>query len=217
MSHETSRSSRSVSNVFFSTRRLGFLGRSSAQHFPVKDGSVQTDPVRCTHYTRRDERCRLYLCYILSLAPSDSGGSFERDCRLSRRASTEAKRPSDGCKTKLPIATDPSPTTIAPYVRSVHGLPGRPNERKENEKASPRCTVDSCMRLPFKNFVSHRPRRGTATFAAGFSFFFSYRLFFFVLPYSCKRSSFRFVLCTVRGTRNERGQGNGSGRGWDCK
>lgn len=76
------------------------------------------------------------------------------------RRRTEAKRPSDGCKTKLPIATGLLPTTIAPYVRSVHGLSASRTNAKKREGLA--MHVDSCMTVPFKKLRFTSTETGTA-------------------------------------------------------
>lgn len=76
----------------------------------------------------------------------------------------------------------------------------RPAEQTQrNEKAS-RCTLIVAWRCLLKNFVSHQPRRERLT-APRLSAHDG------ALPFSCKRPSFRFVLCSrygAKGVVNER-------------
>ena len=130
------------------------------------------------------------------LPVADSGESLERDCVGSRGV---PKR-NDGERRLQDETSDCDsllPTTIAPYVRS-RGTASRPQRRtngKETRRPR-RCTLIVAWRCLLKNFVSHQPRRerrlhGTVEATLG-GLRHEWRP---ALPLSCKRLSFRFVLC----------------------
>lgn len=86
------------------------------------------------------------------------------------------------------------PTTIAPYVRSRARPLGQRRTNGKETRRPRRCTLIVAWRCLLKNFVSHQPRRerrlhGTVEALSEASTTSA------ALPLSCKRPSFRFVLC----------------------